>query len=301
MMDWNKLRIFYYVAKHKNISNAAKEINISQSSLSRHIIQLEHRLKLKLFERKSTGLLLTKQGEILYDTVKKIVDELDTAQNFLRETPSETQGTLKVETTNSLVNSWLVYYLGEFNTRFPEINLRIIGDDHLTIPDTSQIEISIRPYAHTHNEGLVQEHLMKWHLKLYAHPSYLANFGIPQNVSELENHRLLSFGENGDIAQPYNEVNWLLRLTETPIKPYMCINSSYGLFSAAEAGLGIVSLSQESPLLRGSKLIPLLPEVVGPEIDIYYLYPQALSHFKRITIFKEFLKEIIIRDHKPYK
>ncbi|HUX78497.1 MAG TPA: LysR family transcriptional regulator [Alphaproteobacteria bacterium] len=299
VLDWNKLKIFYYVAKHKNISSAAREINISQSSLSRHVIHLEQRLKLQLFERKSTGLLLTKQGEVLYQTVKKIMEELDAAQHFLREASSEIQGTLKVETTNSLVNSWLVYYLGEFNTRFPEINLRIIGDDHLSDPDKNPIEVSLRPYVHTHNEDLIQDYLMKWHLKLYAHPSYLANFGVPQDISELENHRLLSFGGGQDVAKPYDEVNWLLRLSEKSLEPYMCINSSYGLFSAAEAGLGIVSLSQESPLLRASKLIPILPHITGPQIEIYYIYPKALSHFKRINVFREFLKEIIIRDHKP--
>ncbi len=297
-MDWNKLKIFYYVAKHKNISNAAKEINISQSSLSRHIIHLEQRLKVQLFERKSTGLLLTNQGEVLYQTVKKIMEELNATQHFLRETPSEIQGTLKVDTTNSLVNSWLVYYLAEFNTRFPEINFRIIGDDHLSPPDKTQIEVSLRPYIQDHAEDLIQKYLMTWHLKLFAHPSYLTNFGVPHDVTELENHRLLSFSEDNDVAKPYDTVNWLLKLSGTPLKPYMCINSSYGLFQAAEVGLGIVSLSQESPLLRSSRLISILPDVKGPEIDIYYIYPKALSKFKRITVFEEFLKEIIKRDHQ---
>lgn len=296
-MDWNKLKIFYYVAKHENLSTAAKEINISQSSLSRHIIHLEHRLNLTLFERKRTGLALTSQGKILYETVKRIVEELDTTQHFLREIPSDIQGSLRVETTNSLVNAWLVYYLGEFHTRFPEINLRIIGDDHLLPVDKTQIEVGLRPYIHENNEDLTQEYLMTWHLKLYAHPSYLTNFGTPQDAADLENHRILAFGE--DIATPYDEVNWLLNLTPTPIMPYMCINSSYGLFLAAEAGLGIVSLSQESPLLRASRLIPVLPDITGPKIDIYYIYSKALGDFKRISIFKEFLQEIIARDHQP--
>lgn len=300
-MDWNKLKIFYYVAKNENMSNAAKEINISQSSLSRHIIHLEQRLKLKLFERKSTGLLLTKQGEILYQAVGKMMDELNTAQHSLRETPSETQGTLKVEATNSLVNCWLVYYLGEFNTRFPEINLRIVGDDRLSPPDKTQIEVSLRPYVQKNNEDLIQEHLMTWHPKLYAHVSYLANFGIPQDVSDLEHHRLLAFGEGQDVVKPYDEINWLLRLSSKTLKPYMCINSSYGLFQTATSGLGIVSLSQESPLLRSSRLISVLPHVAGPKIDIYYTYPKALSHFKRIGIFKDFLKEIITRDHRVFE
>lgn len=296
-MDWNKIKIFYYVAKHKNITSAAKEINISQSSLSRHIIHLEHRLKFKLFERISTGLILTNQGEILYQTVKKMMEELNATQHFLQEAPAAAQGILKVEATNSLVNSWLVYHLGEFNTRFPDINLRVIGDDHLPLPDKTQIEVSLRPYVHNNDGDLVQEYLMTWHLKLYAHPSYLTSFGIPQAVTELENHQLLSFGE--DTTKPYNEVNWLLGLCQKPLTPYLCINSSYGLFLAAEAGLGIVSLSQESPLLRSSRLIPILPEVVGPHIDIYYIYPKSLSNYKRISIFHEFLKDVIKRDHKP--
>lgn len=298
-MDWNKLKIFYYVSKHENVSNAAKELNISQSSLSRHIIHLEERLELQLFERKSTGLRLTKKGKILYETVQKIMEELDTTQHFLREAPSDIEGILKVEATNSLVNSWLVYYLGEFNTRYPEINLRVIGDDHLLPPDKTQLEVSLRPLIHHPQEDLIQDYLMTWQQKLYAHPSYLSNFGFPKDIKELENHRLLSFGEEEDVAKPYDEVNWLLRLSSKPIKPYMCINSSYGLFLAAEAGLGIVSLSQESPLLRTSRLVPVLPDVMGPKIDIYYIYPKALSDFKRISVFKEFLKEIIKRDHRP--
>lgn len=298
-MDWNKLKVFYYVAKHENVSNAAKELNVSQSSLSHHIIDLEHRLKFKLFERKSTGLVLTNQGKILYQAVKKIMEELDITQHLLRETPAEIHGSLKVDATNSLVNSWLVYYLGEFNARYPEINLRIVGDDRLSPPDTTQIEVSLRPYIKKSEEELIQNYLMTWHLKLYAHPSYLANFGMPEDVTELENHRLLSFGEDGDVAKPYNEVNWLLRLSTNPVKPYMCINSSYGLYLAAEAGLGIVSLSQESPLLRSSRLVPILPDVIGPQIEIYCIYPKALSNYKRINVFQEFLKEIIMRDHKP--
>jgi DNA-binding transcriptional LysR family regulator len=298
-MDWNKLKIFYYVAKHKNVTNAAKEINISQSSLSRHVIDLEYRLNLKLFERTSTGLLLTQQGHLLYQTVSKIMEDLNVTQSFLKEMPSEIQGTLKIETTNSLMNSWLIYYVGEFNMRFPEVNLRIIGDDHLPPLDKTQIEVSLRPYVQESHEDLIQERLMTWHLKLYAHSSYLTNFGIPKNVADLEAHRLISFGEDTDLAKPYNEVNWHLRLTPNPIKPYMCINSSYGLFLAAETGLGIVSLSQESPLLRTSKLVPVLPEVTGPSIDIYYVYSQSIDNFKRIGVFKDFLKEVIERDHKP--
>jgi len=298
-MDWNRLKVFYYVAKHENVSSAAKELNVSQSALSRHIALLEHHLKFKLFDRKSTGITLTNQGQILYQAVKKMMEELDITQHLLRETPAELQGTLKVDATNSLVNSWLVYYLGEFNARYPEINLRIVGDDHLAPPDNTQIEISLRPYIHNSEEDLIQNYLMTWQLKLYAHPSYIANFGMPQDVMNLENHRLLSFGEDEDVAKPYNEVNWLLRLSSPPIKPYMCVNSSYGLFLAAEAGLGIVSLSQESPLLRSSRLIPVLSDIIGPQIEIYCIYPKALSNYKRINVFQEFLKEIVIRDHKP--
>lgn len=63
-MDLDKLRIFYYAAEAKSFTNCG--LNLSPSAVSRHISDLEHRLKTPLFYRQGRGLSLTDQGEILF-------------------------------------------------------------------------------------------------------------------------------------------------------------------------------------------------------------------------------------------
>jgi len=295
MLEWDKLRTFYYVAKHQSITHAAREINITQSALSRQIMVLEAGLGFKLFQRHGSGLVLTKEGNILYQAVRKMMEALEVAVKSVNEAPAELEGPLKVDTTVSLTSSWLATnYLGEFTTRYPNINLILVGNDEVPPPDTAQINVSMRPYI-PNRDDLIQEYLMSWHLKLYAHSSYLRNFGTPQDVSDLQHHRLLTYGEK--TTKPYQDINWILTLAPN-LKPYLSINASQGLLAAAEAGLGIAGFSQEFTLLRTSpKLLPVLPEVVGPVVDIYYIYPKAFSNFKRILVLRDFLKEVVARDH----
>ncbi len=297
-MEWDKLKTFYYVAKNLSITNAAKEINITQSALSRQILLLESQLKFKLFERHAFGLSLTKEGQMLYKTVKKIIDDLDSTMNNIKGTPSELDGPLKIYTTVSLANSWFAgNYWGEFTSRFPNINLTLVGNDSVPPPDTTQASVSLSPYI-SNRDDLIQEHLMAWHLKLYAHSSYLRNFGIPKNADDLVHHRILTYGSEG--SHPYNNINWVLNLTSQPLKPWSSINSAQGLLAAIEAGLGIASFSEEFTALNGSpRLIPVLPHLSGPTVDIFYVYPKKFKTFKRIIVFREFLREVVQREHKP--
>ena len=71
-MDWNKLKAFYEVATSKSISKASYKLNISQSAISRQVKDLELSLKTVLFIRHQKGVILTEQGENLFNSVKKI-------------------------------------------------------------------------------------------------------------------------------------------------------------------------------------------------------------------------------------
>src|SRR5476649_1899938 len=77
-INLDKLRVFYCVAKAKQFTAAAETLNISQSALSRTVIQLEDLLGLKLFYRHSRGLTLTAQGESLVPIIGKFLDEIET-------------------------------------------------------------------------------------------------------------------------------------------------------------------------------------------------------------------------------
>lgn len=299
-LDWDKLKIFYFVAKAKSFNRASKDLNISQSALSRHVQLLEHLLKVQLFNRVPRGLVLTKQGEILYEKVKEMFSSLEDAKTAIQEETSEPSGSLKVATTVALANLWLVERVAGFLELYPNIELDIIGHDEGLDVKVREADVSIRPFIEDQSD-LIQEYLFSCFLKLYASPEYLKKHGCPQVAKDLDNHQIISFGEYN--IRLYSDVDWPLRIGTKPEqvrKPYISINSSQGACRLAELGLGIVALSKEFPGIEKTNLVSILPEAPGPVIDLYYVYPSALKNSKRVQVFGKYLSDTVPSESKKY-
>jgi DNA-binding transcriptional LysR family regulator len=290
-INWDKFKLFYYVAKAGSVTAAAERLHVSQSALSRSILGLEDQLKMQLFERLPRGLILTKQGESLFKAAEKAFEEFTRAEISMLEKEEEPEGVLKVATTRAIANVWLIYHISAFLSNYPKIRLNIIGNDEELDLKTRQADVSIRPFIED-QPHLVQDYLCTFHLKLYASKDYLKTYGTPKTPQDLDQHKLIVFGD--DDIHPYNDINWPLKIGLPAGKkrdPYLCINTSAGMRQAAEAGHGIIALAAEYPGLDNSILVEVLPEVGKPNIPIYYVYPQHLSNSKRIRIFGEYLKK----------
>ncbi|MBP9692351.1 MAG: LysR family transcriptional regulator [Alphaproteobacteria bacterium] len=290
-IDWNRFKLFYYIAKAGSFSAAAEKLNTSHSALSRSIQSLEYQLKVKLFERVPRGLVLTKRGESLLHATEKALEEFSRAQALMSEEEEEPQGTLKVATTTAIAAVWIVPHLHEFLIKYPKIQLSIIGNDEELDLKTRQADVSIRPFMENHPE-LIQEPVFVCNLKLYASKEYLEKHGTPQTPQDLDHHKLIVFGPNA--TNPYNDINWPLKLGMPKgelREPYLCINTSSGMRSAAEDGHGIVALAAEFPDLEKSNFIEVLPEIEKPSIPIYYVYPEYLKDSKRVKVLGEYLRE----------
>ncbi|EKE09011.1 MAG: Redox-sensitive transcriptional activator [uncultured bacterium] len=299
ILDWDKLRVFYHVAKAKSFNRAACHLNISQSSLSRSVQQLEYLLKVQLFNRVPKGLILTKQGQILFEKVKEMAVSLGDAETTLQEESSEPQGNIKVATTVALANIWLIEIIPDFLASYPKIKLDIIGSDEELDIKAREVDVSIRPFV-TDEPDLVHEYLFSCCLQLYASPEYLQKFGCPQTVNDLDHHQIITFSESR--IKPHDYVDWILWVGKAPggykRKPYIRINSSKGASRFAELGLGIVALSKEFPGIENMNLVSILPDVKGPTIDIYYAYPLSLKTLKRVQVFGEYLAKSVPKNSR---
>lgn len=290
-MDWNKLRTFYHVASVGSFSKAADALNITQSALSRQILDLEHGLKKTLFYRRARGLELTKHGEILFETARQMFAAIESGRSLLEEEDNQPKGLLKICTPPNIASLWISTYLSEFMEKYPEIRLAVIGAEHPNDYILSKVDIALTTVK-TQSPDFIQKFLAKFHLKMYASPEYLQKFGHPESLEDLDNHRLLTYGDY--IQHPYLNINWILR-AGSPAgqvrEPYMQINSIQGLRSMAEAGFGIITLSEENPILKSSNLIPVLPEINGPEMESYLIYPMQLKNSRRVQVFREYVEE----------
>ncbi|MEM9268970.1 MAG: LysR family transcriptional regulator, partial [Pseudomonadota bacterium] len=106
-MDWDKLRIFHAVADAGSLTHAGEALNLSQSAVSRQIRGLEESLDVTLFHRHARGLILTEQGELLFDATQAMSKRLDTAAARIRDSEDQVYGELRVTTTIGFGTLWL--------------------------------------------------------------------------------------------------------------------------------------------------------------------------------------------------
>jgi len=288
MMDWDKLRIFHAVAEAGSFTHAGEELNLSQSAVSRQISALEESVSVPLFHRHARGLILTEQGELLYRTAHEVFAKLAMAEAQLSESKDRPKGQLKVTTTVALGSTWLTPRMGEFLEVYPDVTVDLLLDDRELDLSMREADVAIR-MAPPRQPELIQRHLMTVHMHVYASPTYIKRYGLPKSADELDNHKVIVYGE--ETRPPVPDTNWLLRVGmkgEGRRRPCLTVNNVYAIQRAAEAGLGLAALP-EFIVLGNSNLVRVLPEVEGPRIDAYFVYPEELRNSKRIQVFRDFL------------
>lgn len=287
-MDWDKLRIFHSVAEAGSFTHAGEKLNLSQSAVSRQISALESSLKVPLFHRHARGLILTEQGEVLYRTTHEVFGKLALTEAVLQESKDRPSGDLKINTTVAFGSTWLAPRMKEFLDIFPEIQVHLILSDKSLDLSMREADIGIRLTPPTQAE-LIQRHLLSVQIHIYAAPSYIKRHGMPVTPEDLDDHRIIVYGH--DTSPPVPDVNWPLRVGRAKgqlRKPAMTVNNVYAVMRAVQSGAGLGALpafmAQDN-----NELVRALPDLEGPQIDAYFVYPEELRSSKRIAVFRDFL------------
>ncbi|MBL6933075.1 MAG: LysR family transcriptional regulator [Rhodospirillales bacterium] len=294
-MDWDKLRVFHAVAEAGSFTHAGETLNLSQSAVSRQISGLEESLNASLFHRHARGLILTEQGEMLYRTARDVFQKLTIAEQRISDSKFSPEGPLRITTTVAFGSVWLTSRMAEFLNLYPGIEVSLVlSDDDLDL-SMREADVAIRMVPPAQGD-LIQRQLMSMPYKIFAAPDYLKRHGIPRTIDDLDKHKLIVYGE--DAKPPIERVNWLLEegMGKGKIrKAALRVNNIYGIFRAVEGGLGIGALPDYMQR-ESSRLVEVLPELDGPYINAYFVYPEELRNMKRIAAFRDYLIRRIAED-----
>jgi len=127
-INYELYRIFYIVAKNKNITDASKELLISQPAISKSIKNLESMLGGTLFVRTKRGVILTEEGKELYKYIKQAIEYINNAENKFSELINLETGTIKIGISSTLTKEFLLPYLEKFHKLYPNITISINTD-----------------------------------------------------------------------------------------------------------------------------------------------------------------------------
>ena len=287
-LDWDKLRVFHAAAEAGSFTHAAETLRLSQSAISRQVSALEHDVGVPLFHRHARGLVLTEQGEILYRTAHDVLMKLESVKSRLTETKDRPSGLLRVTTTVGLGAGWLTDRVPEFLELYPDIQLQLILANEELDLTMRQADCAIR-LRQPQQPDLIQRRIFTVHFHIVASPSYIAKYGKPSTLADLDNHRLVTFGE--PIPIHISDVNWL----ETASRPdgskrtnVLQINDILSIKRAVQRGAGIAMLP-DYLADKESGLVQLLPDTDVPSFDTYFCYPDAMKHQVKLQVFRDFI------------
>jgi DNA-binding transcriptional LysR family regulator len=183
---------------------------------------------------------------------------------------------------------WLTPRIHEFLDLYPEIQVSLVVDDTELDLSMREADVAIR-MTPPRQPDLIQRHLVSVQEHIYGSPDYLKKHGTPQRPEDLDDHRLIVYGD--DSRPPVPGVNWVLDAGAKPGKdrrPILSVNNSYGMLRAVSSGLGLASLP-DFVTTENNGLIRVLPELTGPPQEAYFVYPEELRSSKRISVFRDFL------------
>jgi len=296
-MDWDKLRIFHAVADAGSLTHAGEVLHLSQSAVSRQIRALEESLNTTLFHRHARGLILTEQGELLFDATSAMVKRLDAAAARIRDSEEEVFGELRVTTTTGFGTLWLAPRLTKLYEKYPGLKIDLMLEERVLDLPMREADVAIR-MKEPSQADLIRKRLMTVKMRLYASPGYLAERGTPERLEDLSSHRLIC--QNTSSAQVSAGAMLVQELMTYDIPSTLTVNNYFGVLQAVlhDLGIGVLPdyLTEDFP-----DLVRVLPEIESSEVPVFLAYPEELRQSKRISAFRDFVVEEIIEHRKRIK
>ena len=289
-MDWDKLRIFHAVADAGSLTHAGETLQLSQSAVSRQIRALEEGLDSILFHRHARGLILTEQGELLFEATKAMSRTLESTAARIRDAEDEVYGELRVTTTTGFGTLFLAPRLPALYAQYPDLKIDLMLEERVLDLPMREADLAIR-MKEPSQADLIRKRLMSVRMRLFASPEYLRANGTPQSIEDMANFRLISQGLSA--AQVSAGAMLMRELLTQPIRSTFTVNNYFGVLQAvlADLGVGLLPdyLTEDFP-----SLVRVLPEVESAEVPVFLAYPEELRHSKRIAAFRDFVLEEVI-------
>ncbi|SHH65961.1 DNA-binding transcriptional regulator, LysR family [Sporobacter termitidis DSM 10068] len=188
-------RLLYYVAKYKNITQAAKFLMTSQPAVTRCLHCLEQELGCRLFIRSTKGVTLTPEGQILYSYIAPAYDLITQGENALAGAIGLENGSLYIGTSETALQELLLDALDKYHRLYPNVRLKIsdsTNQEAITSLKNSHVDLAV--VAATELEAdkpLRKTRLKKFHDILIAGPQFAALREKTRSLRELEKYPLI--------------------------------------------------------------------------------------------------------------
>ncbi|NGZ83349.1 LysR family transcriptional regulator [Duganella aceris] len=288
---FQELMVFVRAADTGSFSATARDLGLSQPSVSRIVSELETRLGIKLLLRSTRRIVPTEAGVAFLRKARQILYDLEDADESARGIDS-LRGVLRVALPSVLCIKILIPGLPLFLKDHPQLKIEFLTSDNMQDLVADGVDVAIR-FGKMSDSGFGARKLASLERMLVASPAYLAERGAPQAPAELAQHDL--------IVGPLVAANWPWSFerdgkTDTiKVEPRFLLNSAEAAIASACHGLGLAraaTLMCRDELASG-QLVPALPGYKLEPVDLHAVYPAGRTPSQKVRLFTSFLSQLL--------
>jgi LysR family transcriptional regulator for bpeEF and oprC len=288
------MRVFARVAELESFARAATTLDLSRAMASSYVAQLEEHLGTRLLHRTTRKVSVSPQGAVYLEHCKRILAEIDAADDQLRLARNRPQGKLRVDVPVAFGKYLLLPAIPRFSQRYPDISLEVRFNDRYVDIAAEHVDVAVRVGKVTPPD-IIARRIAASRLLTCASPKYLAQAGMPRTPEELRKHRLIGH-LRGDANRP---ADWQFKQGESTrslrLPMALSFNTVDALTISALEGAGIVQQLDllVSGYLAEGRLVEVLRDhsCEGPPLSV--IYPKATQHLAKVRVFADFAAELM--------
>jgi DNA-binding transcriptional LysR family regulator len=282
-----ELQVFVRAAESGSFSRAARELSLSQPSVSRIIGELEARLGVTLLLRTTRRITVTDAGALFLDRAREILSQVEDAEDAARGLDS-LRGTIRLAIPIVYGTREIIPRLPKFLETHPLLRVELMVVDARQDLVAEGADLAIR-LGDLDDSAFGARRLATLSTMLVATPGYLAARGTPKTPADLASHDCIAGpGNFGRDSWSFNRNGTELSVD---VRGRISTNSGPGLFASAMAGLGIAMTSSvmAGPEVKAGTLVQLLRGYKLPPVDVHAVFPSGPRPSAKVRALVDYL------------
>lgn len=285
------LRMFTEVAEQGSFSGAAERLGASASAVSRAVSDLESDLGVRLLNRSTRRVALTRNGETFAQRCQLILADLNDARSQVKSEALSIAGPLRVHAPAAFVQYLLQPMLSDFMSEYPGVEMDVDLADEPPDLISGGYDVVIMVRRTFFDAAITARRLLSSRVILCASPDYIERQGAPEVPEDIRGHRII------DISQSVARGNWHFesahRVVDVAPLRRSCFRTNsldVGLAMACD-GMGIVPVTEHVAagyLVRGD-LKPVLTEWSLQTLEFWAALPARRRVEPRVGVFMDYL------------
>ncbi|WP_176085908.1 LysR family transcriptional regulator [Martelella sp. HB161492] len=284
-----EMEVFRRVVEAGSFSEAARQMLMTPSTISKLIARTEKRMGVRLIDRSTRRLSLTAEGELYYERSRALLDEMAALETTLARGAANTGGTVRVNASVGLGTVALEPLLPGFWQAYPNIAVDLSLSDEIVDLYLDRTDVAFR-IGRLPDSGMMARHIGAARRMIVAAPAYLERFGTPRTIEELSRHNCLGF--NFRRSKPVWPIRENGRTIELPAHGTLLANNGETVRRLAVAGVGLARIADFHMRddLKSGRLVEVLGDVIESDREeINALYLGGAHMPQRVQAFLDFV------------